>query len=110
MADSLARRRFALTLLAAFGGLAALLTAAGIYGLLAYSFSGRVREFGIRAGAGSDAANLLRMILREGAAVAIPGLAAGWPFPWYPRRLMKGSAVSPFADGSRCRWRPWARF
>ena len=65
VADSLARRRFALTLLAAFAGLAALLTAAGVYGLLAYSVSGRVREFGIRAAMGAAPANLLRMILRE---------------------------------------------
>src|ERR1700691_209117 len=77
VADSLAARRFALTLLATFGGLAVLLTAAGIYGLLAYSVSGRVREFGIRAALGATLANLLRMILKEGAAVAIPGLAAG---------------------------------
>jgi len=89
VADSLARRRFALTLLAAFGGLAALLTAAGIYGLLAYSVSGRAREFGIRAALGATPANLLRMILREGAAVTIPGLAAGIAVSLACARLMK---------------------
>jgi putative ABC transport system permease protein len=77
VADSLAQRRFALTLLVAFGGLAAALTAAGIYGLLAYSVSGRVREFGIRAAVGATPAHLLRMILKEGAGVTIPGLAIG---------------------------------
>jgi putative ABC transport system permease protein len=82
VADSLARRRFALNLLAAFAGLAALLTAAGIYGLLAYSVSGRVREFGIRAALGATPASLLRLVLREGAAVTIPGLAAAWRFRW----------------------------
>ena len=65
VADSLAARRFALTLLCAFAGLAALLTAAGVYGLLAYSVSGRVREFGIRAALGATPGNLLRMIVRE---------------------------------------------
>jgi predicted permease len=89
VADSLARRRFALTLLAAFGGLAALLTAAGIYGLLAYSVSGRVREFGIRAALGATPANLLRMILKEGAAVTIPGLAMGAAVSLACSRLMK---------------------
>ena len=89
VAASLARRRFALTLLAAFGGLAALLTAAGIYGLLAYSVSGRVREFGIRAALGATPRDLLRMILREGAAVAIPGLAAGLAASLWLARLMK---------------------
>jgi putative ABC transport system permease protein len=77
VADSLARRRFALTLLATFGGLAALLTAAGIYGLLAYSVSGRAREFGIRSALGATPANLRRLILKEGATVTIPGLAVG---------------------------------
>jgi predicted permease len=89
VADSLARRRFALTLLAAFGGLAALLTAAGIYGLLAYSVSGRVREFGIRAALGATPANLLRMVLKEGAAVTIPGLAMGAAVSLACSRLMK---------------------
>ena len=89
VADSLARRRFALTLLAAFGGLAALLTAAGIYGLLAYSVSGRAREFGIRAALGATPANLLRMILTEGAAVTIPGLLAGLAVSLACARLMK---------------------
>jgi len=88
VADSLARRRFALTLLAAFGGLAALLTAAGIYGLLAYSVSGRAREFGIRAALGATPANLLRMILTEGAAVTIPGLFAGLAVSLACARLM----------------------
>jgi predicted lysophospholipase L1 biosynthesis ABC-type transport system permease subunit len=87
--DSLARRRFALTLLAAFGGLAALLTAAGVYGLLAYSVSGRVREFGIRAALGASPANLLGMILRESAAVTVWGLAAGVAFSLAGARLMK---------------------
>ncbi len=90
VADSLARRRFALTLLAAFGGLAALLTAAGIYGLLAYSVSGRAREFGIRAALGATPANLLRMILTEGAAVTIPGLAVGLAVSLACARLMRG--------------------
>jgi putative ABC transport system permease protein len=89
VADSLARRRFTLTLLAAFGGLAALLTAAGIYGLLAYSVSGRTREFGIRAALGATPANLLRMILTEGAAVTIPGLAAGLAASLAFARLMR---------------------
>ena len=89
VADSLARRRFALTLLAAFGALAALLTAAGIYGLLAYTLSGRVRELGIRAALGATPASLVYMIMREGAVVAIPGLAVGVALSVAFARLMK---------------------
>lgn len=90
VADSLARRRFALTLLAAFAGLAVLLTAAGVYGLLAYWVSGRVREFGIRAALGATPANLRRLVLCQGAAVAIPGLAAGLAISLAGGRLVKG--------------------
>jgi putative ABC transport system permease protein len=89
VADSLGRRRFALTLLAAFGGLAALLTAAGIYGLLAYTLSGRVREFGIRAALGASPLSLVRMVIREGAAVAVPGLVAGAALSFAFARSMK---------------------
>jgi len=77
VADSLARRRFALTLLGIFGALAALLTAAGVYGLLAYSVSARVREFGVRGAVGATRLNLVSMILREAAILMTPGLAAG---------------------------------
>ena len=77
VADSLARRRFALTLLGIFGALAALLTAAGVYGLLAYSVNARVREFGVRGAVGATRLNLVSMILREAAILMTPGLAAG---------------------------------
>jgi predicted permease len=77
VADSLARRRFALTLLGIFGALAALLTAAGLYGLLAYSVNARVREFGVRAAVGASRRDLVSMILREAAILMAPGLAIG---------------------------------
>jgi len=67
-----------------------LLTAAGIYGLLAYSVSGRAREFGIRAALGATPANLFRMVLREGAAVTIPGLVVGVAGALACARLMQG--------------------
>ncbi len=77
VADSLARRRFALTLLGIFGAMAALLTAAGVYGLLAYSVNARVREFGVRGAVGASRLDLVVMILREAATLMAPGLAAG---------------------------------
>ncbi len=75
--DSLARRRFALLLLGIFGALAALLTAAGVYGLLAYSVNARVREFGVRGAMGATRGELVSMILREAAMLMAPGLAGG---------------------------------
>jgi putative ABC transport system permease protein len=105
IADSLAQRRFALTLLAAFAGLAAVLTAAGIYGLMAYSVNARIREFGVRAAVGATPANLVRMILRGTAAVAMPGLAAGLVLALAFARYMKSvvyrvSLFDPWAIAS----------
>jgi putative ABC transport system permease protein len=77
VADSLARRRFALTLLGIFGAMAAFLTAAGVYGLLAYSVNARVREFGVRGAVGASPWDLVAMILGEAAILMAPGLAAG---------------------------------
>lgn len=77
VADSLARRRFALTLLGIFGAMAALLTAAGLYGLLAYSVNARVREFGVRGAVGASRWDLVAMILGEASLLMAPGLAAG---------------------------------
>jgi predicted permease len=77
VADSMARRRLALTLLGIFGAMAALLTAAGIYGLLAYSVNARIREFGVRGAVGATRGNLIAMILREAATFVAPGLAGG---------------------------------
>jgi predicted permease len=98
VADSLARRRFALTLLGIFGALAALLTAAGLYGLLAYSVNARVREFGVRAAVGASRRDLVSMILREAAILMAPGLAIGLILALAFSSLMKSFVyqLSPF--------------
>lgn len=75
--DSLARRRFALILIAIFGAMAAILTAGGIYALLTQSVNARVREFGVRAAVGAAPFELVWMILREAFALALPGLLVG---------------------------------
>lgn len=77
VSDSIARRRFVLTLLAILGSMAAFLTAAGVYGLLAHSVSARMREFGVRSAVGATSTELTAMILREAAALALPGLILG---------------------------------
>jgi len=77
IAGSLADRRLAMFLIAAFAGLAALLSAVGVYGLMAYSVVSRVREFGIRAALGARPSDLSRMLLSESALLAIAGIAAG---------------------------------
>lgn len=61
----------------AFAGVALLIAVVGVAGVLAFSVSGRTREFGIRLAVGSQPRRLLLRVLREGAAIAIAGLAVG---------------------------------
>jgi len=87
--DSLSKRRLALTLLSIFAAIAAFLTAAGIYALLAQSVSARLREFGVRAAVGASPGTLVRMILRESLALTAPGLMVGVILALTFARLMK---------------------
>ena len=69
--------RFLTSLLAAFAGLAVTLAAVGLYGLMAYVSSHRVREVGIRMAFGASAARVLGQFMKEGLAIAFAGLAIG---------------------------------
>ena len=75
--DSAAQPRFRTTLLASFGGVALLLAALGIYGVVSYGVGRRTRELGIRVALGAQRGDVLRMILREGVLLSAVGLAVG---------------------------------
>jgi putative ABC transport system permease protein len=75
--SSLARRRFTLSLMAAFAGLAILLCVVGIYGVFGYSVNRRLREFAIRSAIGAQRSDLIGLILTECLIVVVPGLIVG---------------------------------
>jgi ABC-type antimicrobial peptide transport system permease subunit len=77
VATSVASERFQTLLLSSFGAAALLLALLGIYGVLAYSVSLRMREFGIRLALGADKTGLARLVLREAAYPVMGGIAAG---------------------------------
>jgi putative ABC transport system permease protein len=77
IAASTAQRRLALVLFSCFAIAAMLLAVAGIYGVLAGNVAERTREIGLRAALGATPQNILRLIVGQGARLAIVGLAAG---------------------------------
>ena len=73
-----AQRRFTLRMLTAFAGVALLLAALGLFGVLSYGVRLRTREFGIRMALGAEASNVRGMVLREAMRVTGIGAALGF--------------------------------
>jgi putative ABC transport system permease protein len=88
--DSVGIRRFNLTLLAAFAGLAVLLSAVGLYGLMAYSVSQRTQEIGVRMALGAEPRDIKRMVVSEGLRLGLWGLLAGCIAAIGVMRLLEG--------------------
>jgi len=87
---SIAARRFNLTLLGVFAGLALFLAAVGIYGVMSYGVSQRTQEIGIRVALGATAVDILKLILRNGMILAGAGILIGLVGAIALSRLMTG--------------------
>jgi hypothetical protein len=77
IAGSLAPRFFSMILLVVFAGLAVILSCVGIYGVISYVVSQRTHEIGVRMAIGALPGDVLRLVLDEGARMALVGVIAG---------------------------------
>jgi putative ABC transport system permease protein len=86
---SIAPQRFNLSLLSLFAGLGLLLAAVGIYGVMAYSVSQRTHEIGLRMALGAQRSDVVRLVVRQGMALALVGVVTGLIASLALTRLMK---------------------
>ncbi|HKO14311.1 MAG TPA: ABC transporter permease [Acidobacteriaceae bacterium] len=94
----LAQPRFAMVLLAAFAGLALVLTLVGLYGIMAYSVARRTREIGVRLALGATRPMVLQMVLRQAAVLILIGSGLG-----IAGALASGSMLRAFLYGTGAR-------
>jgi putative ABC transport system permease protein len=90
LSASLAQRRFSMEMVGLFALTALLLAGLGIYGVISYMVSERRHEIGIRLALGAQSRNILRMVLRQGLALAIAGAAVGLVSALILSHLMAG--------------------
>jgi ABC-type antimicrobial peptide transport system permease subunit len=84
------RERLVTSLATGLGVVALALAAIGLYGLLAYSVATRTREIGIRVALGANSLGVVTLVLRQGARLALSGIAIG---------VVAAAALSRFVDG-----------
>jgi len=121
VASSSASQRFYLVLLAIFAGLAVVLAAVGLYGVISYIGSGRTREIGVRIALGAHPGDIARMVAGSGAWPVLVGIIAGIAGamamarflgsllyqidPWDPLTFMGGAATLVIVAAVAC-WLP----
>jgi putative ABC transport system permease protein len=97
LSTSVAPRKFNMMLLGIFAGVALVLAAVGLYGVMSYSVSWRTQEIGIRMALGAKRTDVLRMVVRQGMTMTLIGLAFGLVGVFALSRVMVGLlyGVSP---------------
>lgn len=84
-----AETRFYLTVLTLFSGLALVLAAVGLYGVVAYAVSRRTREIGIRLALGAGEADVVGLVVRQGIGPAVAGVLVGLAGSWFGARALR---------------------
>jgi putative ABC transport system permease protein len=87
--ESLAGDRFSTVLFASFAGVALLLAAIGIYGVMSFAVAQRTHEIGLRMALGAGPNQVLRLVLKEGMLLAFAGLVVGLAGTYFVGRVMK---------------------
>jgi putative ABC transport system permease protein len=90
IANSVQRRKFSMFLLSIFAGVAMLLAAIGLYGVMSYSVAQRTHEIGIRMALGARRPDVLALVVKQGMALALIGVAAGAVLALAVTRLIAG--------------------
>jgi predicted permease len=98
---ALLRERFTAGLATFAAAITSLLACMGVYGLLAYSVTARVREIGVRLALGAARGTVAWMIVRDGLAIAVPGVLIGAPCAWAAARLVRAQLYGIAPSDSR---------
>jgi ABC-type antimicrobial peptide transport system permease subunit len=89
LAEQLSRPRLYSVLLAVFAGLALAIAGVGLFGMLAWSVAQRSRELAVRAAVGATPARLLTLVLGQGLAVTLAGVAVGLALAFASARAIR---------------------